>query len=387
MGFDFATAGRVLFGTGRAREIAELVSGMGRSALVVTGRTPGRAAFLLEDLARLRVAVSSVACTGEPDLQTVRDAVAVCLAGRCEAVVALGGGSVLDLGKAVACLATNGGDPLDYLEVVGGGAPILRPSLPLIAAPTTAGTGSEVTRNAVLSVEAQGVKASLRSPLMLPAVAVVDPELTLGLPPDVTAASGMDALTQLVEPFVCTRHNPMTDALCRDGIALAARSLRQAFTLPGDLGARTDMALASLFGGLALANAGLGAAHGIAAVLGGAFHVPHGVACARLVGPVTRANLEALRRRSPESAALARYEEVARLLNGSGSATAAHAADWLEALCLELQIPPLYGWGVSKADFAAIAEKSLQASSMKANPVRLEALELVGILAREAGLP
>ena len=265
---------------------------------------------------------------GEPTLATARDGVAAARKAGCDQVIGLGGGSALDAAKAIATLLTNGGDPLDYVEVIGRGQPIAAPAAPLIAIPTTAGTGSEVTRNAVLASPEDGMKVSLRSLHMLPRVALVDPDLLLGLPPAVLASGGLDALSQLIEPFTSLRANPITDALAREGISRAAVALPRAHAAatageaiaPGD---REALALASLFGGLCLANAGLGAVHGFAAPLGGSFAAPHGAVCAALLPSVLRVNLRALAARAPEHPALARYHQLGPLLTGRPDATAA----------------------------------------------------------------
>jgi alcohol dehydrogenase class IV len=212
---------------------------------------------------------------GEPTIDVVREGTKA--ARGCEMILGLGGGSVLDTGKAIAALATNPGDVIDYLEVIGKGQPLIHASLPYLAIPTTAGTGAEVTRNAVLESPEQNIKVSLRSPWMLPRLALVDPELTYQLPPDITASSGLDALTQLIEPFVSFKANPMTDAICREGMGHAARSLRRACETSADKASREGMSIASLFGGLALANAALGAVHGFAGPLGGM--LPRLMAC------------------------------------------------------------------------------------------------------------
>jgi alcohol dehydrogenase class IV len=280
-------------------------------------------------------------------------------------------------------MATNPGDPLDYLEVIGRNQPLRQAPLPLVTIPTTAGAGAEVTRNAVLASPAHRVKASLRSPRLLPRLAVVDPVLTLGLPAAITAATGLDALTQLIEPFVSCRANPLVDGLCREGLVRAARSLRRVVTHPDDLAARTDMALASLLSGLALANAGLGAVHGFAAPIGGMFPAPHGFVCAALLPHVMAANIEALRARGGGPAALERYAEVARIVTGRADATAADGLAWVRALGAELATPSLGSFGVSPEDVPALCEKAAQASSMKANPVVLQPAELAAIL-REA---
>lgn len=383
MTFEFATAGTVRFGAGCLAEVGERVAPMGRRALVVTGRTPHRADLLVERLIDAGVECTTFALEGEPAVEDIRRATVLANDLRCELVVGFGGGSALDAAKAVAMLLGNGGEPMDYLEVVGLGRPITKPSAPCVAVPTTAGTGSEVTRNAVLSVPEHGIKASLRSPLMLPSLALVDPDLTLSVPRPVTVATGMDALTQVLEPFVSIRANPMTDCLCREGMARVARSLRRACAHGRDAAARADMALASLFGGMALANAGLGAVHGFAAVVGGAFGAPHGAVCARLLAPVCRANVAALGMRGTDGHALSRYAEAARILTGRPDATADDLVAWLEALASELGVPPLSTHGMAEADIPGVVRKSSQASSMKANPIALRSDEMTAVL-REA---
>lgn len=352
----------------------------GRRALVVTGRSGERAGRLEELLTGAGVAGEIFPVAGEPTTRAVSEGVARARAAGCEVVIGFGGGSAIDAAKAIAGLLTNGGELLDYLEVVGRGAPLTKPAAPLLAIPTTAGTGAEVTRNAVLASPEHRVKASLRSPYLLPRVALVDPELTLILPPDLTASTGMDALTQLIEPYVCPRANPVTDGVCVEGMRRAARSLRRAFECGDDAAAREDMALASLFGGMALANAGLGAVHGFAAPIGGMFPAPHGAVCAALLPGVMEANVRALRERAPESAALRRYDEVARLLTGRAQATAADGVAWVRELCAALNIARLRTWGLTEGDVAGVVQKAMQASSMKANPIPLNAGELELVL-------
>jgi alcohol dehydrogenase class IV len=318
----------------------------------------------------------------EPELATVQQGVALAKQESCGLVISFGGGSSLDAGKAIAAMLANAGELLDYLEVIGRGKALEEPSVPFIAVPTTAGTGSEVTRNAVLASPAHGVKVSLRSPFMLPRVAVVDPELTYDLPPAVTASTGLDALTQLIEPYVSCRANPMTDALCMEGIRRAARSLRAAFAESRNAAARADMSVASLFGGLALANAGLGAAHGFAGPIGGQFPAPHGAVCAALLPHVMEVNLRALRQRQPLAETLRRYEDVARLLTGSATATAEAGVEWVRKLVATLRIPSLSHYGLKREHTAELVEKASHASSMKANPIVLTPDELTGILQR-----
>jgi alcohol dehydrogenase class IV len=300
----------------------------------------------------------------------------------CDLVIAFGGGSAIDAGKAIAALLTNGGELSDYLEVIGNGQPLQDPSVPFIAVPTTAGTGSEVTRNAVLASAEHRVKVSLRSPLMLPRLAVVDPELTLDLPPALTASTGLDALTQLIEPYVSSRANPLTDGFCLEGLRRVSRSLRRAYHDGRDLVAREFMSLASLLGGLALANAGLGVVHGFAAPVGGMFDAPHGAVCAALLPYGMAINIRACRARAPEGEALHRYETVARLLTGKPDALAEEGVDWVRQLCQELQIPPLSSYGIQERDVATLVEKASKASSTKGNPITLTLDELREVLSR-----
>jgi alcohol dehydrogenase class IV len=210
----------------------------------------------------------------------------------------------------------------------------------------------------------------------------VDPELTYDLPPAITASTGLDALTQLIEPYVCSRTNPMTDALCVKGIRRAARSLRLAFADGRNAAARADMAVASLFGGLALTNAGLGAAHGFAGPIGGQFPAPHGAVCAALLPHVMEANLRALRQRQPAADALRHYDDVARLVTGRARATAEAGVEWVRKLVGDLRIPALSQYGLKREDTSELVEKASQASSMKANPITLTPDELAGILER-----
>ncbi len=389
MRFEFATAGRILFGPGVLREVGPLAEAMGRRALVVTGSDPRRAASLLTALEEHGITWTIFRILGEPTTEMAREGAALAVAARCELVIGFGGGSALDAGKAIAALATNlygedaeGADLLDYLEVIGRGKPLTRPSLPYIAIPTTAGTGAEVTRNAVLASPTHQVKVSLRSPLMLPRLALVDPELTYSLPPGVTASTGLDALTQLIEPFTSQRANPLTDGFCREGMARVSRSLRRAYAHGDDAAAREDMALASLLGGLALANAGLGAAHGCAGPIGGMFPAPHGAVCAALLPHVMAVNLRALRQRQPHSPVLERYVEIGRILTGRPDATAEDGVAWVATLAGDLDVPPLRAYGITADDIPVLVAKAAVASSTRANPIALTATELTEILER-----
>jgi len=382
MRFEFATATRIILGAGTLHEVGPLAREFGDGALVVTGSDLRRADPLLAVLREHGLGSIAMPVRGEPQLETVRTGVALAKRIKCSLVIAIGGGSALDAGKAIAAMLTNTGELLDYLEVIGRGKALANPSAPFIAIPTTAGTGSEVTRNAVLASPEHRVKVSLRSPFMLPKIAVVDPELACDLPPAVTASTGLDALTQLIEPYVSCRANPMTDALCLEGMRRAARSLRAAFTDGHNPAAREDMAVASLFGGLALANAGLGAVHGFAGPIGGQFPAPHGAVCAALLAHVMEANLRALRQRQPAADTLRRYDDVARLVTGSPSATAEAGLEWVRGLVTDLKIPGLGQYGLKREHTAELVEKASHASSMKANPLPLTPDELAEILER-----
>jgi len=382
MRFEFATAGRILFGAGALREVGSIAAGMGRRALVVAGASLERAAGLLDSLDTARVEAVPFVVEDEPTVEVALAATTLARERGCNLSIGFGGGSAIDTAKAAAALLTNPGDPYLYLEVIGQGQPLKQPSAPCIAIPTTAGTGSEVTRNAVLASPEHRVKVSLRSPTMLPDVALVDPELTYTLPPAVTAATGLDALTQVIEPFVSPAANPLTDAVCREGMRRAGGALRRAYLQPDDRAAREDMALASLCGGLALANAKLGAVHGFAGPFGGMFHAPHGAVCAALLPHVMMANIGALQARDPLNPSLERYAEVARILTSDESASPADGAVWVGDLVSALDIPGLASYGLSDAEMDDLITKSAQSSSMKGNPISLTTEEMRQILMR-----
>ncbi len=376
MRFEFATAGRILFGGGTLREAGAIAKSLGARALVVTGGQTGRAAPLLKALHAGGVAMCTFPVSGEPTLDAVMEGRAIARTEACDLVIGMGGGSALDAAKAIAAMRTNEGELLDYLEVIGRGLPLQRPSAPCLAIPTTAGTGAEVTRNSVIASPAHRVKASLRSPWLLPRVALIDPDLTRSLPPGITATTGLDALTQLIEPYVSIRATPVSDGFCVEGMRRAARSLRRAWENGADAAAREDMALASLLSGLALANAGLGAVHGFAAPLGGRSAVPHGAVCAALLPHVMAANLRALRERQPDSEALRRYDDIARLLTGRPQAVADDGVAWVREVCRDLGIRALARHGLAAAEIPTVAAQAAQSSSMKANPITLTTTEL-----------
>lgn len=374
--FEFATANRIIFGAGKLSGLGDQLKGSVKRLLWVRGRSSDAIPRVREILFAQGIQFNEFEVHGEPTVDVVREGVT--FAEGCDAVIGVGGGSVMDAGKAIAALATNRNDVFDYLEVVGKGQALIERPLTYIAIPTTAGTGAEVTRNGVLDVPEHGVKVSLRSPMMLPSLAIVDPELTYSMPREITAASGLDALTQLIEPFVSVKANPMTDAICREGMAHAAKSLQRAFHNGTDKEAREGMALASLFGGLALANAALGAVHGFAGPLGGMLHAPHGAICAKLLPLVMEANIKAMQ--VENHAGLARYEEAARILTGNSSATVNDGLKWVTDVVREMNVPSLSAHGMTATHIPEAVQKTLNASSYKGNPIALKEQTLSEIL-------
>ena len=320
---------------------------------------------------------------GEPVVGDVDAAVDEARRAGCDMVIGVGGGSAIDAAKAVAGLMTNGGSAVDYMEVVGAGRKITKPAAPWIAIPTTAGTGAEATRNAVIGLPEKRFKASIRSEHLLPRVAVIDPELGVGVPRDVTARSGMDALCQCIESYTSSGANPVTDALALQGLGLAARALPRAYRDGGDLEARSDMAMAAYLSGVTLTNAGLGAVHGFAAPLGANFPVPHGTVCAALLPHVISANVAAMRR-AGDGRGLRRYADVGRRLMGNEGLAEESAVEACTAvtaaLVRELKIPALSAFGMGARDVPEMVGLARKASSMRFNPVALSDNELAGVL-------
>lgn len=377
--FSFSTAGRIIFGPGTADQVSAEAARMGRRVLLVTGST-ARTGNLETRLSAGGMSCSLFHISREPDVEMVAAGAQLARDERCDMVIGFGGGSVMDSAKAIAALITNQRPIVDYLEVIGYAMPLEQTPAPCIVIPTTAGTGSEVTRNAVIRSPQHRIKVSMRSQGMLPDLAVIDPQLTLTLPPDITAATGFDALTQLLEAFVSAKANPLTDGLCREGLTRCARALKTVYHQGENLDARTDMAVASLFSGLALANAGLGAVHGIAGPLGGMIDAPHGAVCARLLPVVAGANVTALHQKSPHSPTMERFREIARVLTGQPEADIHEGIDWLQAAARELDIPPLIQWGLKEADVTELVDHAQRASSMRGNPVKLDRATVTSII-------
>jgi len=393
IGFEFFCPARIVFGRGTSARLGAMAAGFGRRALMVTNAGQPGDAGLVDRLASLLDAAGvTVTCCvqrGEPAVADIERTVQAGRSADCDVVIGVGGGSAIDAAKASAGLLTNPGSPLDYMEVVGRGQPLAQPAAPWIAVPTTAGTGAEATRNAVIGYPEKKFKASLRSEHLLAAIAVIDPELAVSAPPEVTAASGLDALCQLIESYTSNRAQPMTDALSLQGVSLAAPALPQVYADGSDLDAREAMALAALLSGIALANAGLGAVHGFAAPLGANFPIPHGIICAALLPHVVAANIVALTAESPQHPYLERYAELGRRLTGAAALTRDAALEagprFLADLVRQLQIPPLRSFGLPPANVADMVALARKASSMRYNPVVLNDETLARVLTAAIG--
>jgi len=380
MQFEFAAPQQIIFGCGRLQESIQSITAMGRRVFVVTGRSDRRAAPLLTLLEDAGLEFTVFHVQNEPTTHTALTAVQLAREAECDVVAGIGGGSALDMGKVAAAMLTNTGELCDYLEVIGKGKPLACRPAPYIAIPTTSGTGAEVTRNAVLESAEHQVKVSMRSALMLPRIALVDPELTYSMPPDITAFTGIDALTQLIEAFVSEPSNPLTDAICREGLFRAGYALADAYQDGDNRIARENMACASLFGGLALANTKLGAVHGLAGPMGGMRSAPHGALCASLLPYVMAANIKALRNRGSRQNALHRYAEIAQILCGTADADADQGIEHIYELCRLLNTPAPDAFGFTQADIPEIVAKAQQSSSMQGNPILLYPEELTAVL-------
>lgn len=387
--FEFATAGTIRFGNGLSQHRDSFAALQNTRVFLLTGSNPERYRLVIDTIRTLATDLTTAQINTEPDTSELTRLIALGRSFGAETVVSIGGGSVLDAGKATAALLTNTGDLFDYLEIIGEGQSLSVDPAPFIAVPTTAGTGSEVTRNAVIQSTEHGVKVSMRSHAMLPALAIVDPELCLSLPAETTVFSGMDAATQLIEAFTSRHAHTMTDALCKEGLthfALGfepavehAQSGRSSTTATdSDREARAHMSIASLFSGLALANAKLGAVHGFAGPVGGMTGAPHGALCASLLPEVTRANLL-----HADSETRTRYQTVAELIFGPG-ASANELPDRLSVARDTHKIPGLNRLGLARERYAEAADKASRSGSMKGNPVHYTVEELTGILERSA---
>ncbi|MEZ5104941.1 MAG: iron-containing alcohol dehydrogenase [Draconibacterium sp.] len=373
--FEFATASKVIFGKGSLDKVPGIIAGMGNNVLIVTGKNQGRAGILSNQISGKTLSFFSI--ESEPTIEMINVGVQLARTEKCNLVIGFGGGSVIDAAKAIAALVPNDGELMDYLEVIGDGKPLLKKSLPVVAVPTTSGTGAEVTKNAVIKSEEHHVKVSLRSDFMYPDFAVVDPEIMVSMPTELTASTGVDALTHLLETFVSNQSNPFIDMFCREGMKRISQSLETAYFNGSDLNALEDMAMASLLGGMALANVKLGAVHGFAGPVGGMFPAPHGVVCARFLPAVMEMNIAALTR---QNADISKFDEIAKILTQNELAVAEDGIVWVKNLVQKLKIASLSSFGITSKDFTELAAKAKNSSSMKGNPVVLNDEELIFIL-------
>jgi alcohol dehydrogenase class IV len=378
LNFNFSTATQILFGSGTIEKVPELLNCYGEKILLVTGKNSERTKPLTDRLPST-FNVFNFQVEKEPSVAIIDEGVKLARENHCEAIVGFGGGSVIDSAKAIAALVPNKGELLDYLEVIGLGKKLQEKPLPFIAIPTTAGTGAEASKNSVIYSAEHKVKVSLRSSLMFADVAVVDPELTLSMPPAVTATTGMDALTHLLETFVSCQANPFIDNFGREGMQRVSRSLLKVYKDGLNLEAREDMSYAALLGGMALANVKLGAVHGFAGPMGGMLAVPHGAVCARLLPAVMEANLKSAKAQNLKLI-ISKYDEVAQLLTGDQGARAKEGIQWAQEMVEKLKIPSLSAFGLTPDDFPVLVEKAKKASSMKGNPVVLDDESLMMIL-------
>jgi len=374
--FSFATATQIVFGENELQTVPGMEIVRGKIVLLVTGSNLERARNLA-NLFPTETKIYFYQIKGEPTIQMVDGGVVLAREKACEIVIGLGGGSVIDAAKAIAAMVPNPGELLDYLEVIGKGKALSVKPLPCIAIPTTAGTGAEVTKNSVIKSVENHVKVSLRSEFMYPTVTVVDPVLTHSMSPELTANTGVDALTHLMETFVSNQANPFIDMICREGLRRISRSLVVAYHDGENSAARIDMAMASMLGGMALANVKLGAVHGFAGPMGGMFPIPHGTVCASLMAATMEMNIEALIEKNGD---LSKYTELAQILTGSSLAKAEDGIVWAENLISELNILPLSSFGIKESDFPELVAKAKVSSSMKGNPVELDEDQLLWIL-------
>ena len=378
MNFSFECPGKIIFGAGKINELTGIIKPISDNIIIITGKS-NRYNPVFQELKETGINYVIYKVESEPLIEDVDRAVELARKNFSTLVLGFGGGSVIDVAKAVSIMLLNPGEVLDYLEVVGKGGTLTEPSIPCIAVPTTSGTGAEVTKNSVLKSVVHKRKVSMRSPTMIPEFVIIDPELMLTLPKDITTFTGMDALTQVIEPFISQMGNPFTDMLCRDAIKKATAALLILNKEPGNIEARTDMAYVSLIGGLALANAKLGAVHGFAGPIGGMFEIPHGLVCAILLPNTLKINLEAIKKRGSKEQ-LEKYDELAKLLLNDESKKAEDVISYLTELNVTLNIPGLGSYGIKKDDITEIVYQSKNSSSMQGNTIPLTEDEMSLIL-------
>lgn len=376
--FQFMTSTRIIFGEGALQSSLSVMNQFGYSVLLVTGQNMQRSSPIINYLQQHNMRYQHIAISGEPNITMIEESA---LGGRKfqpDMVVAMGGGSVIDMGKALAAIIPNQGDVYDYVEVVGRNVPLKTKPLPFIAIPTTASTGSEVTRNAVLRSGQDQVKVSLRSPDMLADVAIVDPTLTYGTDRYTSGRGAMDAFTHLMEAYVCGEPNPITDMICEEGLRRLSRSVISG-CLEDDFDARSDLSFAAMLGGMAITNAKLGAAHGLAAALGGKLDAPHSVITARLAPHVMMENIRVAKEADREDV-LNRYTQIAKILTGRSNAHRNDGVLWVNMMLEKLALPNLSDFGVCMTSFDLVAEDAMKSVAIKGNPLPLTKERLMYVL-------
>ncbi|MEO0293411.1 MAG: iron-containing alcohol dehydrogenase [candidate division WOR-3 bacterium] len=378
--FEFRVPEKIIFGVGSSKEISSNALNFGKRPLIVTGKNQKRYNFLFDSFIRERITPEIYSVEGEPTTETIIECLGLGKRKKVDVVIGIGGGSAIDTGKAIAVLLTNEGNLFNYLEVIGKGKPFKNPGIPFIAVPTTAGTGAEVTKNAVIKSKEHSIKVSLRSNFMLPRIAIVDPALTYSMPKEITLNTGLDAFTQVIEPFVSNKSNPLTDSICKEGIKRISRSILEVIKDGSNTRAREDMCIGSLFGGIALANAKLGAVHGFAGALGGVIDVSHGLLCGILLPFVIKMNIKALKEREPLSPTLIKYKEIAKIVTGKEKAEEKDLISWIEDLYGNFNIPCLSELKLEKEKLEEIVENAKKSSSMQGNPIVLTDEELREII-------
>ncbi|NAW68001.1 iron-containing alcohol dehydrogenase [Vibrio sp. V27_P1S3P104] len=376
--FQFMTSNRIVFGEGVLQNSLSMINQYGYSVLLVSGKNLQRAQTVTQYLQQQHMRYQHIAIHGEPNITMVEEAA---MAGRRfqpQVVVAIGGGSVLDMGKALAAIIPNQGNVYDYVEVVGRNVPLKTKPLPFIAIPTTASTGSEVTKNAVLKSGQDKVKVSLRSPDMLAAVAIIDPSLTYGTDSYTSGRGAMDAFTHLMEAYVCGEPNPLTDMICEEGLRRLARSTVAA-CCRDEPSARSDLSFAAMLGGMAITNAKLGAAHGLASALGGKLDAPHSVITARLAPYVMRENINAAKQEKRHDI-MQRYYRISQILTKRKNVNIEDGILWVQMMLDKLKLPTLAQFGVCTTSFEQVAQDALRSQAIKGNPLPLTHARLVYIL-------
>lgn len=376
--FQFMTSSRIIFGEGALENSLSLIKQFGYSVLLVSGKQSERARPIIDYLNQQKLRYQHVSISGEPNITMVEETAIIGRRFSPNLVVAIGGGSVLDMGKALAAIIPNQGNVYDYVEVLGRCVPLKTKPLPMIAIPTTASTGSEVTRKAVLKSGQDKVKVSLRSPDMIPDVAIVDPTLTYGTEPLISGRGAMETFTHLMESYVCGDPNPLTDMVCEEGMRKLSRAVLPA-CLQDDRTARADLSFAAMLGGMASTNAKLGAAHGLASALCGKLEAPHSVITARLSPYVMLENINAARLAGRDDI-LHRYTHLAELLTGNSQAKIEDGVAWVEDMLDTLGLPLLSSFGVCNTSFEKVAQDALKSNSIKGNPIPLTKERLVYIL-------